>query len=1144
MAFLRHLGLLVLLLSISPLFAASDRILVLPEVSGGPLSVIQPDGLVEETTFPAPLGAFKVLQDGTGDTFFILSNRASDAVTVVNAGSLETLMVIPLGTGVREGVVTPDGRYLLLAAGNMAVIDLQSLEVVDSVSIGNNAKAVIVNRASTFAYAIGGIRSQRRIHAIDLESLEVVAETPPIDGLSDMILVEGDSLLVAAAESRMLTFEPGDLATVNNVETDSDFSEPEIDLIPGGTRVLVRGTGLQSSNSSIIFDWSSGDSQIIAPSVNNIFSATAVLDASTTFAIRSSDSRVVLLDTTQPLQVTVVPLNLGVEAKDLDLSPDHQYLFVAAEDQDQILQYDARTLDVLADADLEATPRSLEMLYVPGDLPPGTLITLSGDHQYGIPGVRLEFPLTVQLRDILEQPVLGQDVLFEDLSGLGFQFTPSGLVKTDDQGNASVTVRVAPRAAFGTPAEPIQDIILSATGPNVRPVFFDVRVVHELGIKAVSGMDQIAAPNQDLPKKLVVSAVRGNGNPVASGTVLSVSAVGGNCIGAATVNVAGFASVQCRSTALPAGQTQRTGTITLSALQFAGELGTENTIQPFNFMTFSGANGVEMANLSGDGQTGPPSAPLLAPLDFQAVNETINVLVNVTTEISRLDGPPVTVSPRYASAFPGAPRQATVTTGKYPGTAVVQVEAAAPGLPKSFFNIEILPETPTLLTKRNDEQVGKILTTLANPLEVVVLARNGRVIPFPLLEWEVVSGSATVSALSSSTGSRATVKLGAFAGAVVIRASVGDLVATFNLEAIGPEPDEITLLSGQGQSLTVGTLSQPLAVLLSEDDKPAAGAVVTYSGPPTVLFHPLGAGAPANPLVTNADLDGRAVARVELVPVTGLTPQGPTQQQGTVAMVEVTITSGTVSEEVDFGVIGRTPQFTSSSLVNAASFRPGIVPGSLSSIFGSGLVEAISETVLPSGATSSNGTTVRIDGVEAPLLALTPGSPEQINFQVPFNIAPGQLVSVEVENNGSKTTIQNVAVFSVQPGIFEVEQGQGKIGAVLHADDGTLVTVGNPAERGEALSLYFTGGGALQAPGATTGQLGPASPPLTTAGTTEVLLGGVKTEVLFSGYAPSFMGLYQTNFVVPANSACGSQSLSVVVSATPSPASAINVKCP
>lgn len=1143
MASLRHLGLLVLLLSVSPLFAASDRILVLPEVSGGPLSVIQPDGPVEETTFESPLGAFKVLQNGTGDAYFILSNRPTQAVTIVDADSLETILVIPLGTGVRDGIITPDGRYLLLAAGNLVVVDLASLEVVETVSVGNNAKTVIVNRASTFAYVIGGIRSQRQIHAIDLATLEAVAETPTTDGLSDMILVEGESLMVAAADSRMALFSPGDLTLISDYEPDWNFSEPEIDLIPGGTRVLVRGSGLQSSNSSIIFDWSTGDSRNITPSVDNIFKTAEVFDSTTTFAIRASDSSVVLLDTTEPLDVTVVPLGLGVEANDLGLSPDHQYLYVAAEDQDQVLQYDAQTLTLLGGVDLEVSPRSLEMLFVPGNLPAGSLITLSGDHQFGIPDTRLEVPFSVQLRDILEQPVLGQDVLFEDLSGYGFEFTPSNIVKTDDQGNASVTVRVAPRAAFGTPDEMIQEIILSATAPNVRPVFFDVRVVHELGIKAVSGQDQLVGSNQELPKLLVVSAVRANGEPVAEGTVLPASWQGGACIGDAAVNSAGFASVQCRASPLPANQTQRQGTITLTALQFASELGTENTIQPFNFITFSGANGVDIEQLSGDGQTSPPSVPLLAPLSYQVVNEFTNVLVPVSAEATRFDGPPVTLDPRTSSAFPDESRQITTTTGKYPGTAVVQVEAVAPGLAKTFYTVEVLPETPAFVTKENDGQEGRILTTLDEPLEVTVFAQSGTVIPFPLVDWEVVSGSATVSAFTTSTGSRATIQLGAFAGEAVIRATVGGLVSTFTIDVVGPEPDQITLLSGQGQSLTPGTLSEPLTVLLFEDDQPAAGSVVTFSGPPTLLFHPLGAGAAANPLITNADLDGRAVARVELVPAVGLTEQGSGQQQSSGATLAAIVSSGVVSREVLFNVIGRTPQFTTSSLVNAASFRPGIVPGGLSSIFGTGLLEAISETVLPSGATSFNGTIVRIDGVEAPLLSLSPGSPEQVNFQVPFEVLPGQLVSVEVENNGTATTIDNVAVFSVQPGIFEVAQGQGTIGAVLHAD-GSLVTAANPAELGEALSLYFTGGGALNEPGAVTGELGPSSPPLTTAGTTDVLLGGVKTEVLFSGYAPSFMGLYQANFIVPPDGACGSQSLSVVVSATPSPSSAINIRCP
>ena len=906
--------------------------------------------------------------------------------------------------------------------------------------------------------------------------------------------------------------------------------------------MLVRGTGRQSSNSSIMFDWTSGESQIISPSTDNIFLSAVVLDATKTFAIRASDNEAVLLDTTEPLKVTVLPLDLDVEAIDLSLSPDRQQLFVVAEDQ--IVKYDSETLAQLEGRDLETAPRRAEFLFVPDDLPPSALTILSGDHQFGIPDTDLEFPFTVQVKNIIDQPAIEQDVLFEDLGGLGFQFKPANRIKTNDQGIATVTVRLPPRANFGTPSEEIQQAFLSATASNVRPVFFDVRVVHALGIKAVSSENQLTNPNQTLPQKLVVSATRANGKPIANGTVLSASAISGACIGAATVNAFGFASVECRSTALPAGAISKEGSIVLSALQFSEELGLDRSLQRFNFIAFTGANGTDIENLSGDGQTAGKGVPLLAPLNYQVINDTTPIVFPVVAEATRVSGPPLFLSPRSSSEFPDVPRQIVATTGPYAGTAVVQVQAIGPGLPTTSYSVEITQEEPSFLTKKNDGQEGKIFTALADPLEVTVFDDSGHAIPFPLVDWKVVSGAASVSALTTSTGSSATVALGALAGAVVIRASVGELTATFNIDALGPEPDEITLFSGQGQSLTPGVLSAPISVLLFEDSEPAAGSVVTFSGPPTLLFHPVGAGTAANPLITNADLDGRAIARVELLPVQGLTEQGAAQQQTTAAMVTATVSSGTVSEDVTFGVIGRKPEFTANSLVNAASFRPGIVPGGLATLFGTGLMEAISDNELPAGATSFNGTMVRINGIPAPLLAFVPGSLEQINFQVPFEIAPGQLVPVEVENNGTKTTIQNVPIFSVQPGIFEEPQGQGKIGAVLHADDGSRVTAANPADKGEALSLFFTGGGALTDPGAATGELGPADPPLTTAGNTDVLVGGVKTQVLFSGYAPSFMSLYQANFVLPPDVPCGQQSLAVVVNATPSPASAINVKCP
>ena len=50
--------------------------------------------------------------------------------------------------------------------------------------------------------------------------------------------------------------------------------------------------------------------------------------------------------------------------------------------------------------------------------------------------------------------------------------------------------------------------------------------------------------------------------------------------------------------------------------------------------------------------------------------------------------------------------------------------------------------------------------------------------------------------------------------------------------------------------------------------------------------------------------------------------------------------------------------------------------------------------------------------------------------------------------------------------------------------------------------------------------------------------------MLFTGYAPNFLGLYQTNFTVPEETRCGNRSLSIQVGAALSPASTIVIQCP
>ena len=74
------------------------------------------------------------------------------------------------------------------------------------------------------------------------------------------------------------------------------------------------------------------------------------------------------------------------------------------------------------------------------------------------------------------------------------------------------------------------------------------------------------------------------------------------------------------------------------------------------------------------------------------------------------------------------------------------------------------------------------------------------------------------------------------------------------------------------------------------------------------------------------------------------------------------------------------------TVVNAASFLPGMVPGSLATLFGKNLSPATG-IEFPGAATSYKGVTVTIQSIQVPLLAVANiNGQEQINFQVPFEL--------------------------------------------------------------------------------------------------------------------------------------------------------------
>ena len=229
---------------------------------------------------------------------------------------------------------------------------------------------------------------------------------------------------------------------------------------------------------------------------------------------------------------------------------------------------------------------------------------------------------------------------------------------------------------------------------------------------------------------------------------------------------------------------------------------------------------------------------------------------------------------------------------------------------------------------------------------------------------------------------------------------------------------------------------------------------------------------------------------------------------------------------------------STSSIANGASFVSGsLVPGGIATVFGSRLTTAtgINETSGLPLMTQFLNVSVKITNtstnkaINAPLFAVdSVNGAEQINFQVPWELAGQTSAVLQVVDNGVASPTVTVPVIAAQPGIFVVQ----------HANN-QLVTAANPAVAGEVLVIYCTGLGAV-APTLADGA--PGTGAQLTVGKTTVTIGVGSAAVSYSGVPSGFVGLYQVNAQVPAGLSSGNQQLVVSVGGAGSSAVTIAVK--
>jgi uncharacterized protein (TIGR03437 family) len=213
------------------------------------------------------------------------------------------------------------------------------------------------------------------------------------------------------------------------------------------------------------------------------------------------------------------------------------------------------------------------------------------------------------------------------------------------------------------------------------------------------------------------------------------------------------------------------------------------------------------------------------------------------------------------------------------------------------------------------------------------------------------------------------------------------------------------------------------------------------------------------------------------------------------------------------------------SVVNGASFQPGIEAGSWVTVRGTNLANTntgqnwnASEFTNGNLPTSLDGVSVTIDGKPAFVAYVSPG---QINVQAPSDSVTGP-VSVIVNNNGAISAPATAQLQMAAPAFF-VDAGSSYVSASRLPDwapvaDPSVVAGAVAAKPGDLVVLWGTGFGVTN-PAVAAGVLVSGAPAVVTAPVVSV--GGVPAFVVDAVLTPGDAGLYQVTIEIPATGVSG-----------------------
>jgi uncharacterized protein (TIGR03437 family) len=214
--------------------------------------------------------------------------------------------------------------------------------------------------------------------------------------------------------------------------------------------------------------------------------------------------------------------------------------------------------------------------------------------------------------------------------------------------------------------------------------------------------------------------------------------------------------------------------------------------------------------------------------------------------------------------------------------------------------------------------------------------------------------------------------------------------------------------------------------------------------------------------------------------------------------------------ELSAGCIPNMPCYAPEGVVNGASFNRPLAPGTIFSIFGTGLSWTTQGRDTGQASLGLGGVHVMVGEVAAFVFYVSPG---QVNALVPSHLKPGRF-EVRVLRDGAGGPAAAVELQQYAPALFQYD---AETAIALRDPDWQPATREYPARPGEIVSLFATGLGLLASPLAEY-EVPNTANPIEARKEFRVLLNGIALEdklIEYAGCAPGYLGLYQVNVRLP-----------------------------